>query len=176
MTLVRARGRPCGRDVTASPSVVWGERGIVVISRHGEGCRGVGDPGGANLLSQRDPIRAIREVWSGSSELSQLTALHRLIPDTRSCKSISAQSNSLIHYQAQTHTIGFMGPAVLAKDVSDEVVWFVLLCYIDRISAVNHLRWDEALQYRRCPHWPSVAQLWLIKLCRRPSWIQLMML
>ena len=33
----------------------------------GKGCGG-GKPGGANLPSHQDPIRAIREVWSGSFE------------------------------------------------------------------------------------------------------------
>lgn len=44
---------------------------LLVLSREegmmGKGCGG-GNPGGANLPSQRDPIRAITEVWSGSFE------------------------------------------------------------------------------------------------------------
>lgn len=44
---------------------------LLVLSREGgmmgKGCGG-SNPGGANLPSQQDPIRAIRGVWSGSFE------------------------------------------------------------------------------------------------------------
>lgn len=50
----------------------WMRPPLLVLSREegmmGIGCGGGGSPGGANLPCQRDPIRAIREVWSGSFE------------------------------------------------------------------------------------------------------------
>lgn len=49
--------------VTDATLVLSREEGMM-----GKGCCADGNPGGANPPSQPDPIRAIREVWSGSFE------------------------------------------------------------------------------------------------------------